>query len=344
MTTATQSTTTTTPINPPEQGTMWAIAQDAYGDADVLELRLVARPTPAGDEVLVRVRAAGVDRGVWHLMAGLPYVVRLAGFGVRRPKQPVLGSDLSGVVEAVGPDVTRFRPGDEVFGVGTGTFAEYALAPEGKLARKPADLPFDAAASVAISGMTALQALRDKARVQPGQRVLIIGASGGVGSFAVQIAKAFGAEVTGVASGTKVDLVRSLGADHVIDYTTSDIDEGGIRYDVILDIGGNRPLRQLRRALTADGTLVIVGGENGGRLVGGTDRQLRAMVRSLVSRQTLTSFIATETAEDVEALAELISGGAVTPAVAHTYPLAQASEALRDLESGRVRGKAVIVP
>lgn len=335
---------TTTHHEATEAPTMRAIAHDAFGGPEVLALRSVPRPTPGPDEVLVRVRAAGLDRGVWHLVHGLPYAVRLAGFGIRRPKQPVPGMDLAGVVEAVGSDVTRFRPGDEVFGVGTATFAELAVAPEAKLAHKPADLPFDQAAAVAISGMTALQAVRDQAAVAPGQRVLIIGASGGVGTYAVQVAKAFGAEVTGVASTAKVDLVRSLGADRVIDYTTTDIDEDGVRYDAILDIGGNRPLRQLRRALTPTGTLVIVGGEDGGRLVGGTDRQLRALLWSPFTRQTLTSFISKETAEDVEALAELIEVGAVAPVVDRTYPLAEVPEALRDLEAGRLRGKAVIVP
>ncbi len=240
---------------------MKAIVQDTYGTTDVLELRDINKPEIAEDEVLVRVKAAGVDRGVWHLMTGLAYPIRLAGYGLRAPKTPVPGSDLAGVVEAVGNEVTRFQPGDEVFGIGKGAYAEYARARESKLAPKPENLSFEQAAVVAISGLPALQGLRDHGRLTPGQQVLIIGASGGVGSYAVQLAKAFGAEVTAVCSTTKVDLVRSLGADHVIDYTRDDFAEGKQRYDVILDIGGNSSLSQLRRALTPKGTLVIAGGE-----------------------------------------------------------------------------------
>ena len=247
------------------------------------------------DEVLVRVHAAGVDQGVWHVMAGLPYPIRLAGYGIRAPKNPVPGADLAGVVEAVGKDVTRFQPGDEVFGIGKGSFAEYARAREDKLAPKPANLSFEQAAAVAISGLTALQGLRDHGNVRPGQKVLIIGASGGVGTYAVQMAKAFGAEVTGVCSTAKVDLVRSIGADHVIDYTREDFAEGKQRYDVILDIGGNSSLSRLRRALTPKGTLVIVGGETGGRWLGGFDRQLRARLLSPFVGQTLTTFISRRT-------------------------------------------------
>jgi NADPH:quinone reductase-like Zn-dependent oxidoreductase len=218
---------------------MKAIVHDAYGSADVLELRDVDRPAIADDEVLVRVGAAGVDRGVWHVMTGLPYPIRLAGYGLRAPKNPVLGMDLAGVVEAVGTDVTRFGPGDEVFGIGKGAFAEYARAPEDKLAPKPANLTLEQAAVVAVSGLPALQGLRDHGKVRPGQQVLIIGASGGVGTYAVQLAKAFGAQVTGVCTTTKVDMVRSIGADHVIDHTRADFAEGGQRYDMILDVGGN---------------------------------------------------------------------------------------------------------
>jgi len=242
---------------------MQAIVQDTYGSTDVLELRNIDRPVIAADEVLVRVHAAGVDRGVWHLMTGLPYPVRLAGYGVRAPKTAVPGMDVAGVVEAVGAGVTRFRPGDEVFGIGMGTYAELTRAREDKLATKPPHLGFEQAAVVPISGLTALQGLRDHGRVATGQRVLVIGASGGVGTFAVQLANAYGAEVTGVCSTTKVDLVRSLGADHVIDYTRDDITERGQRYDVILDTGGNRSLSSLRRILAPSGTLVIVGAETG---------------------------------------------------------------------------------
>jgi NADPH:quinone reductase-like Zn-dependent oxidoreductase len=321
---------------------MKAIVQDSYGSTDVLRLRDIDIPATADDEVLVRVRAAGVDRGVWHVMTGLPYPIRLAGYGLRTPKTPVPGMDLAGVVEAVGKDVTRFRPGDEVFGIGKGTFAEYARAPEAKLAPKPANLTFEQAAAVAVSGLTALQGLRDHGKVRPGQRVLIIGASGGVGSYAVQLAKAFGAEVTGVCSTTKVDLVRSLGADHVIDYTRTDFAAGEPGYDVILDIGGNSSLSRLRRALAPKGTLVIAGGETGGRWLGGYDRQLRAMLLSRFVSQELRTFVAKENHEDMIVLKELIEAGKITPAIDRTYPLADAPKAIRYVEEGHARGKAVI--
>jgi len=321
---------------------MKAIGQDTYGSTDVLELRDIGKPEIAGDEVLVRVHAAGVDRGVWHVMTGLPYPIRLAGYGLRAPKTPVPGSDVAGVVEAVGKDVTRFQPGDEVFGIGKGTYAEYARAPENKLAPKPANLTFVQAAVVAISGLTALQGLRDHGKVRPGQKVLIIGASGGVGTFAVQLAKAFGAEVTAVCSTTKVDMVRSLGADHVIDYTRDDFADGEQRYDVILDIGGNSSLSRLRRALAPKGTLVIVGGEGGGRWLGGTDRQLRALLLSRFVGQKLTTFISKENHEDMLVLTELIEAGKVTPVIDRTYPLTEAPQAIRYLEQGHARGKVVI--
>ena len=320
---------------------MKAIVQDAYGSAEALRLQEVGRPAIADDEVLVRVRAAGVDRGVWHLMTGLPYPVRLA-YGLRAPKHRTPGLDLAGVVEAVGPAVTRFRPGDEVLGIGTGAYAEYAAAPESKLVPKPASLDFEHAACVAISGLTALQALRDTARLQPGQRLLILGASGGVGSFAVQVAKAFGAEVTGVCSGAKADLVRALGADRVLDYAKDDVTAGGQRYDVILDIGGNRSLSELRRALTPKGTLVIVGGETGGRWLGGFDRMLRAPALSLFVGQRLVAQTGSENHEDMLVLTELIESGQVTPAVDRAFPLAEAAEALAYLAEGRARGKVAI--
>jgi NADPH:quinone reductase-like Zn-dependent oxidoreductase len=321
---------------------MRAIVQDTYGETDVLELRDIDKPEIADDEALVRVHAAGVDRGVWHLMTGLAYPIRLAGYGLRAPKTPVPGMDLAGVVEAVGNDVTRFRPGDEVFGIGKGAYAEFARAPENKLAPKPANLTFEEAAAVAISGSTALQAVRDKGRVQPEQKVLIIGASGGVGTYAVQLAKAFGAEVTGVCSTTKVDLVRSIGADHVIDYTREDFADGKQRYDVILDIGGNRSLSHLRRALTRKGTLVLVGGEEGGRWLGGMDRQLRMLLLSPFVGQTLRSLINKENHEDLIVLAELIEAGKITPVIDRTYPLSEAPKAIRHMEEGHVRGKVVI--
>jgi NADPH:quinone reductase-like Zn-dependent oxidoreductase len=321
---------------------MQAIVQDTYGSADVLELRDVDRPAIADDEVLVRVQAAGVDRGVSHLMAGLPYPVRLAGYGLRAPKNGVPGMDLAGVVEAVGNDVTRFRPGDEVFGIGKGTFAEYARAPENKLAPRPANLTFEQAAALAISGLTALQALRDKGKVRSGQRVLVIGASGGVGSYAVQIAKAYGAEVTAVCSTSKTDFVRSLGADHVVDYTREDFADGEHSYDLILDIGGNSSLSRLRRALTPRGTLVIVGGETGGKWLGGYDRQLRAPLLSLVVGQTLSTLINSENHEDMLVLKDLVEAGKVTPAIDRTFPLSDAPKAIRYVEEGHARGKVVI--
>lgn len=321
---------------------MKAIVQDSYGSADVLEFRDIGKPEIAGDEVLVRVHAAGVDRGVWHLMTGLPYPVRLAGYGLRAPKTPVPGTDLSGVVTEVGREVTGLQPGDEVFGTGQGTFAEYARASQGKLAPKPANLTFEQAAVVGVSGQTALQALRDRARVQPGQKVLITGASGGVGTFAVQLAKAFGAQVTGVCSTTKADLVRSIGADHVVDYTREDFADGKQRYDVILDIGGNPPLSRLRRALAPAGTLVIIGGEAGGRWLAGNDRQLRALLLSRFVGQKLTTFISAQNHEDLIVLTELIEAGKITPVIDRTYPLSEAPKAVLYLEQGHVRGKIVI--
>jgi NADPH:quinone reductase-like Zn-dependent oxidoreductase len=321
---------------------MKAIVQDTYGPTDVLELRDIDKPEIADNEVLVRVHAAGVDRGVWHVMTGLPFPIRLAGYGLRVPKTPVPGMDVAGVVEAVGKDVTRFHPGDEVFGVGKGAFAEYARAPQDKLAPKPANLTFEQAAVVAISGLPALQGLRDHGKVRPGQKVLIIGASGGVGTYAVQLAKAFGANVTGVCNTTKVDMVRSLGADHVIDYTRDDFAKGEQRYDVILDIGGNSSLSRLRRALAPRGTLVIVGGETGGRWLGGNDRQLRALLLSRFVGQKLTTFISKENHEDLLVLKELIEAGKVTPVIDRTYPLTDVPQAIRYVEQGHARGKVVI--
>jgi NADPH:quinone reductase-like Zn-dependent oxidoreductase len=319
-----------------------AIVQDAYGSADVLELRDIDKPEVGDNEVLVRVHGAGVDRGVWHLMTGQAYLIRLAGYGVRRPKNPVRGREVAGRVEATGKDVTRFQPGDEVMGTGEGSFAEYARAREDKLAPKPTNLTFVQAAAVPISASTALQAVRDKGQVQPGQKVLIIGASGGVGTFAVQLAKAFGADVTGVCSTAKVDLVRSIGADHVIDYTREDFAGTGQRYDLILDIGGNRSISHLRRALPAEGTLVLVGGEGGGRWIGGMERQVWALAISPFVRQKLKMFVAREHYEELQVLSELIEAGKITPVIDRTYPLSQAADAIRYLEKGHARGKIVI--
>jgi NADPH:quinone reductase-like Zn-dependent oxidoreductase len=321
--------------------TMKAVARDTYGSADLLEVRDVERPTAAGAEVLVRVRAAGLDRGVWHVMTGRPYLIRLAGFGVRRPKTATLGSDLAGVVEVAGADVRGLAPGDAVFGIGRGSLTEYATARPGQLARMPANLTYEQAAAVPVSGLTALQSLRDRGRIQAGQHVLIIGASGGVGTFAVQIAKAFGAEVTGVCSTAKTGLVRSIGADHVIDYTAGDIRDGNRHYDLVLDIGGNRPLTVLRRLLTAKGTLIIAGGEGGGRWFGGIDRQLRAMALSPFVGQRLGTLIASENSNDLDTLRALIEDGAVTPVIDRVCSLPEIPDAMRDLEAGRVRGKVV---
>lgn len=322
---------------------MKAIVQDRYGSADVLELKDIDRPMVADGDVLVRVQAAAVDPGVWHLMAGLPYLVRMMGFGLRKPKVPVPGRDVAGRVETVGKNVTRFHPGDDVFGTCDGSFAEYACARADRLAPKPANLTPEQAAAVPISGVTALQGLRDRGKVRPGQKVLVIGAAGGVGTFAVQIAKAFGAEVTGVCSSTKADLVRSLGADDVIDYTREDIADGRNRYEVILDTAGNRSLSHLRRALTREGTLVIVGGEGGGRWLGGFDRQiLRAPLLSLFVTQTLRPLVSKERSEDLEVLKELIEDGKVTPVIDRTYPLREAPEAIRYLAEGHAQGKVVV--
>jgi NADPH:quinone reductase-like Zn-dependent oxidoreductase len=321
---------------------MKAIVRDIYGSPDILELRDIDVPEIADEEVLVHVHAAGVGRDVWHIMTGLPYPIRLAGYGLRAPKNPVIGSDMAGVVEAVGKNVSRFQPGDEVFGIGRGSYASYVCAREDKLALKPANLTFEQAAVVAVMGSTALQALRDHGKVRPGQEVLIIGASGGVGTYAVQIAKAFSVHVTGVCSTAKVEMVRSIGADHVIDYTREDFAEGDQRYDVILDIGGNSSLSRLRRALTPEGTLVIVGGEGGGRWLGGTDRQLRAMMLSPFVGQKLGTFVNKENHEDMLVLKELIESGKVTPVIDRTYPLAEVPEAIRYLEEGHARGKVVI--
>jgi NADPH:quinone reductase-like Zn-dependent oxidoreductase len=321
---------------------MRAIVQDRYGAADVLELRDIEKPEVGDDDVLVRVCAAGVDQGVWHLMAGLPYLVRIMGFGFRTPKNPVRGEDLAGRVEAAGRNVTQFEPGDEVFGAGHGTFAEFALAKESHLVRKPPSLAFEQAAAVPTSALTALQGLRDHGGVQAGQRVVVVGAAGGVGSFAVQIAKALGAQVTGVCSTGKVETVRSLGADHVIDYTREDFTASGGRWDVILDIAGNRPLSRLRRALTPKGTLVLVGGEKGDRWIGGMHRQIGAVTLSPFVSQNLRMFIATVRREDLEFLAELIEGGRLTPLVDRSFPLAQVPDAIRYLREGRVQGKVVI--
>lgn len=321
---------------------MKAIAQDVYGSAEMLKLREVDQPSIGDKEVLVEVRAAGVDPGVWIVMTGRPYAVRLA-FGLRRPRVPVRGMDVAGVVTAVGARVTRFRPGDEVYGTcETGAFADYTTAREQRLAVKPTNISFAQAAAVPVSGVTALVSVRDGGRVQPGQRVLITGAGGGVGSFAVQLVKAAGASVTGVCSTSKVDLVRSLGADDVIDYTQQEIDRDGARYDVVIDTAGNRPLSLLRRAATPRGTIALVGGYPKGRVMGGYQRQMAAPLISLFMSQRLTGVTGVVRAGRLEELTRLIESGEVTPAVGGTYALADAPEAIRDLVASRFPGKLVV--
>ena len=330
-----------------EELTMQAIVQYRYGDDAEAVLRVDHVPTPqVGDgDVRVRVRAAAVDRGTWHLMAGRPYLMRVLGFGLRGPKTRVPGLDVAGTVEAVGPAVTGLRPGDEVFGtVRTGSLAEYAVAAADKLAPKPANLSFEQAAALAVSATTALQAVRDHGRVRAGERVLVLGASGGVGSYAVQIAKALGAEVTGAASPGKLDLVRALGADHAVDYTREDVTDGRHRYDVVIDIGGNRRLRQLRRALEKRGRLVLVGGENGGAVLGGIERNLRAALLSPFVGQKLGAFVARQRGKDLADLAAMAESGAIVPAVDRVYPLAAAPAAIRRVADGQARGKVVVAP
>ena len=320
---------------------MRALVQDGYGTSTVLRLAEVPTPPVEDDEVLVRVHAAGLDRGTWHLMTGKPYALRLA-FGLRRPRNPTVGRDVAGTVAAVGPAVTRFAVGDPVYGVAPGSFAEYARTTETKLARKPDSLSFAEAAVVPISGSTALHAVVDAGRVRPGQKVLVLGASGGVGSFAVQVAKAYGAEVTAVASTGKLDLARDLGADHVLDYTTQDFAATGERYDVIIDIAGTPSLTRLRRALAPTGTVVFTGGEGGEALTGGMGRQLRGRLLSLVVRQRLTGFVNKERGSDLERLTQLVEDGRLRPTVDRTWPLDRAPEAMRHLEAGRARGKVAI--
>jgi NADPH:quinone reductase-like Zn-dependent oxidoreductase len=326
----------------PATATMQAIVQDAYGDAGVLRHERIARPEVANDEVLVRVHSAGLDRGTWHLMTGKPYLMRLSGPGLRRPKQRVPGRDLAGTVTAVGSAVTRFAVGDDVYGFGRGAFAEYAVAREDRLATKPVNLSFEQAAVVPLCGATALQALTDRGNIRSGQKVLVIGASGGVGAYAVQLAKAVGTEVTGVASTAKLDLVRSLGADQVLDYTREDFADRADRYDLILDIGGNARVSRLRRALTPSGTAVLVGGEEGGSLTGGMNRTLGAMALSPFVGQRFAMFITGERAGDLERLTVSIEAGHVTPSIDRTYPLDQVPDAMRHLEAGQVRGKVAI--
>jgi NADPH:quinone reductase-like Zn-dependent oxidoreductase len=323
-----------------QETSMKAVVQDRYGDLDVLEFMDIDQPVVNAGAVLVRVHAAAVGKGDWLTVRGLPYVARMR-YGLPKPKHPVPGFDVAGRVEAVGSNVTQLQPGDEVFGWCDGAFAEYASVPEGQLVLKPANLTLEQAAAVPVSGFAALQALRDTGGVQPGQQVVIIGASGGVGSFAVQLAKAFGAEVTGVCSTKSLDLVRSIGADHVIDYTQEDFTRTGQRYDLILEMAGNRSLSDLRRALTPKGTLVLVGG-SGGRWFMGIGRTLRAVVVSPFVGQRLRSFFSKPRGADLVVLKELIEAGKVTPVIDRAFPLSETAEAIRYVGERSTQGKTVI--
>lgn len=324
---------------------MKAIVQDRYGSAEVLSLKEIEVPTPREGEVRLKVHAAGVDMGVWHMITGTPRLIRL-GTGLSRPRSKPLGLEVAGIVDALGANVQGLGVGEAVYGVGDGSFAEYAIAKPGKLAPMPANISFEQAAASPTSGTTALNALRDKGKIQAGQRVLIIGAGGGIGSFAVQLGKAFGAEVTGVCSTAKTGFVKALGADDVIDYTKEDFTNRATRFDLIVDLAGLRSLPHLRRALTPKGTLVLVGGEGGGNIVGGgLKRTLRAaMLNPFAGGQSLIGLISFADTEDLNALKDLIESGKVTPAVDRVYPLAEAAEAVRRLERGDIHGKVVVQP
>ena len=317
---------------------MKAIIQDRYGSAEILEAQDINTPEIADGEVLVRVHAASIHIGDWVLMTGVPYVMRL-GTGLTRPKNRVPGTDIAGTVEAIGAQVQSLRPGDEVFGWCTGAFAEYASAPEDQLVRKPSNLTFEQAAAVGVSATTALQLLRDDGKVEPGQKVLINGASGGVGTFAVQIAKAFGAEVTGVCSTRNVDTVRSIGADHVIDYTREDFRQGAERYDLILDNVGDHSMADTRRALTPTGMLISNGGGHAGGKLG---RVIRNALASMVVRQQARPSVKNNNRADLVALKELVEAGTVTPVIGGTYALGQTAEAIGQVAGGHARGTLVI--
>ena len=320
---------------------MQAITQDSYGSHEALKLADVDKPEVGDDEVLVRVHAASVHLGDWILMTGRPHLMRMAT-GLRRPKNRVPGTDVAGTVEAVGKGVKSLRPGDEVFGWCTGAFAEYARGTEDHFVKKPADLTFEQAAAVGVSASTALQLLRDEGQVQPGQKVLINGASGGIGTFAVQIAKALGAEVTAVVSTRNVELVRSIGADHVIDYTTSDFTAAGTRYDVILDNVSNHSLSRLRRVLTATGVLIPNGGNFGNRWFSSAGRLVRGTILFKFGGQKLGNFLVSMNHADLVALTALIEAGKVTPVLDRTYPLSGAAQAIDRVGTGHAQGKVAI--
>jgi NADPH:quinone reductase-like Zn-dependent oxidoreductase len=320
---------------------MKVIVYHNYGSPDVLKCEELEKPTAGDHEVLIKVRAASVNPLDWHFMRGAPYVVRIAA-GLSQPKNTRLGVDLAGQVEAAGRNVTRFQPGDEVFGAIRGAFAEYVCAPEKALAPKPANLTFEQAAAVPVAGVSALQGLRDKGRIQPGQKVLINGAAGGVGTFAVQIAKAFGATVTGVCSTRNVAMVRSIGADHAIDYTREDFTRSGQRYDLILDCAANHSLSACRRVMSPRGIYVIVGGPGRGRWVGPLIYGLKALLLSRFVSQKLLMLLASPNKEDLVVLKELIEATKVTPVIDRCYTLSEVPEAIRYLEEGHARGKVTI--
>ncbi len=321
--------------------TMRTAVQRRYAGPEQIALESVARPTLTSHEVLIEVHAAGVERGAWHLATGQPLVMRALGFGLRRPRQPIVGTEVSGTVVEVGDAVTRLSVGDAVFGAADGAYAEFAVAKESAVTLKPSDLSFEEAAATGVSGLAAHAAI-ERADIKFGQRVLVLGASGGVGSFATQFALSAGAHVTGVCSTDKADFVSDLGADAVIDYRTTDVTAAMDTFDVIIDTGGLTPLRRLRRILAPTGTLVIVGGEGGGGITGGAGRQLRAGLASLLTRQTLTSILSTANADSLDRLCERLTAGDVLPAVTASYPLEHASDALIDLAAGRIAGKAII--
>ena len=324
---------------------MKAVVYTNYGSPDVLEIKDIKKPVPNDDQVLIKVRAASINPLDWHFMEGTPYIMRAIGVGLRKPKDPRLGVDYAGTVEAVGKNVTQFKPGDEVLGGKSGAFAEYVCARADRaIVLKPANITFEQAASVPIAAITALQGLRDKGKIQPGQKVLINGASGGVGTFAVQIAKSFGADVTGVCSTRNLDMVRSLGADHVIDYTKEDFTKNGRRYDLILDNVGTQQLSGFRRVLNPNGILVMIGGggPNDGGLIGPLGRPVKALLLSPFISQKMGMLMAELNKKDLTILGDLMQSGKVTPVIDRTYPLSQIAEAIRYLEQGHARGKVVI--
>jgi len=320
---------------------MRAIVYTEYGSPDVLQFTEVAKPTPKADEVLIRVLAASVNPLDWHFMRGTPYLVRIMA-GLRKPKVTRLGVDVAGQVEAVGENLTQFQPGDEVFGGCKGAFAEYVCASERSLVLKPANVTFEQAAAVNVAAISALQGLRDKGQIQRGQKVLINGAAGGVGTFAVQIAKAFGADVTGVCSTRNVDMVQSIGADQVVDYTQEDFTKSGQRYDLILDMIGNHSFSERRSALTPKGTLVLVGGPDEGRWLAPLPGLLKTVMLSRFVSQKLLPFLAHLSKDDLIVMRELLESGKVVPVIDRSYPLSDVPEAIRYLEEGHARGKVVI--